>query len=117
MRILSLAIAGFLAAPALADTPMYEVSDGTMLPGLGISADIAGDLDVFDTSGREIGEVEDVVGASMDVAEALVVEFEDGVADYGREDRVIPLAHFTFDGSAVVLDDEADVLSMPVWDD
>ncbi len=117
MRILLMATAGFLATPALAEAQMNEVADRLILPGLGISADIADDLDVHDASGRKIGEVEEVVGVNADAAEALVVDFEDEITQYGREDRIIPLISFTFDGSAMVLDEGTDVLGLPVWRD
>lgn len=106
-----------LATPALAQDRMLEVNDGVLLSEFGIDADLADDLDVLDTAGRKIGEVEEVVGWSRDAAEALVVEFEDAFPEYGLDERVLPLAAFRFDGGAVVLRDNTDVQAMPVWRD
>ena len=117
MRIQLVAALSLLATPVLAQNAMFEVNDRAPLAGFGINADLADDMDVLDSAGRKIGEVEEVLGRSRDTAEALAVEFEDSVSDYGREDRVIPLTAFTFDGSALVLTEGTAVQDMPVWRD
>ncbi|WP_146036447.1 hypothetical protein [Pseudotabrizicola formosa] len=117
MRMHLVVALGLLSTPALAQDRLYEVNDQTPLAGFNINADLADDLDVYDVAGRKIGEVEEVVGSTPDQADALVVEFEDSVADYGPEDRVIPLTAFTFDGSAMTLADGTAVQDLPVWRD
>jgi hypothetical protein len=115
MRRVFSAIVCLMAAPALAQERMQEVHDDVLLPEFGIIADLADDLDVLDTAGREIGEVEEVLGRNRDAAEALVVDFQDEFPEFGREERVIPLTAFRFDGGAFVLREGTDVLSLPVW--
>lgn len=117
MRTHLVAALSLLATPALAQDRLHEVNDRTPLAGFGINADLAGDLDVYDATGRKIGEVEEVVGSTPDLANALVIEFEDIVAEYGTEDRVIPLTAFTFDGSAMILADGTTVQDLPIWRD
>lgn len=117
MRIQIAAVVGLLATPAFAQETLFEVNDRAPLAGFGINADVADDLDVYDVAGRKIGEVEEVLGTTADAATALAVEFEDAVTDYGGEDRVIPLAAFTFDGSVFVLADGTAVAELPVWQD
>lgn len=117
MRIHLAAVLSLLAAPAFAQATLVETDDRTLLAEFGISADLADDLDVYDATGRKIGEVEEILGSTRDTAEALVIEFEDSIADYGREDRVIPLTAFTFDGAALTLTDGSTVQDMPIWRD
>lgn len=117
MRLHLVALFALVASPALAQEQMYEVTDRTPVADFGINADLADDLDVYDSAGRKIGEVEEVLGRSTDAAEALAIEFEDSASEYGREDRIIPLTAFTFDGSALVLADGTAVQDLPVWND
>ncbi|MGX6647293.1 hypothetical protein ACWCOP_05055 [Maricaulaceae bacterium MS644] len=120
MRLYFAVLAGLLTAPAFAQNPqdaMYEVADRTPLPGFTINADVADDLDVVDATNRKIGEVEEVVGPNRDTPEALVVDFEDAIAEYGRQDRIIPLSAFSFDGGFMVLADDTAVSDMPIWRD
>lgn len=117
MRTTMLIAIGLLAGPALAQDRIQEVADNVLLPEFGIDADLADDLDVLDVAGRKIGEVEEVVGRSRGTAEALVVEFEDEFPEYGREERVVPLDAFRFDGGAMVLRESIDVQALPIWRD
>lgn len=106
-----------LAQSALAQSKMVEVHDRAAMPGFSINADVADDLDVFNQAGQKIGEVEEVVGSTRETPEALVVDFEDQVVDYGPEDRIIPLSAFTFDGSGMVMADGITATEMPRWRD
>jgi hypothetical protein len=117
MRSACLVAICMMAAPVLAQDRMQEVHDDVLLPKFGIIADLADDLDVLDSTGREIGEVEEVVGMNRDLAEALVVDFEDELPEFGREERVVPLTAFRFDGGAFVLREGTDVLALPIWRD
>jgi hypothetical protein len=105
------------AAPVWAQGQTVEVRDDVLLPGFGISADLADDLDSLDTTGRDLGEIEEVVGPTRELAEAFVVDFEDEYPEFGREDRVIPLIAFRFDGGTFVLREGTDVLALPIWRD
>lgn len=106
-----------LALPALAQTKMVEVRDRTPIPGFGINADVADDLDVTDAAGRHIGEVEEVIGPDRNTPEALVIEFEDHIIGNSEEDRVVPLSSVTFDGSAIVLEQTEGLTDLPIWRD
>lgn len=117
MRIHLAALFALSATPTLAQVSYVEVADRTPVAGFGINADLADDLDVYDSTGRKIGEVEEILGQTRDTAEALVVEFEGSASEFGREDRVIPLTAFTFDGSGLILADGTTVQDMPVWRD
>lgn len=117
MRMHLVAVVGLVATPVLAQQALFEASDRAPLAGFGINADIADDLSVYDSAGRKIAEVEEVLGTTADAPTALAVEFEDSVTDYGTEDRVIPLSAFTFDGSVFILADGTAVTDMPIWQD
>ncbi|MFX0543084.1 PRC-barrel domain containing protein [Roseovarius sp. S4756] len=103
--------------PPFAQDQMHEVNDNAAMSGVEINADRGDDLDVLDTAGRKIGEVEEVAGPDRDTPEALVVDFEDEITDYGDEDRVLPLSVFTFDGNATLLADGTDIKRAPIWRD
>ncbi|HAJ19927.1 MAG TPA: hypothetical protein DCL95_07700 [Rhodospirillaceae bacterium] len=117
MRIFLPVLFSLIAVPALAQSKMVEVHDRAAMPGFSINADVADDLDVFNQAGQKIGEVEEVVGSTRETPEALVVDFEDQVVDYGPEDRIIPLSAFTFDGSGMVMADGITATEMPRWRD
>ena len=117
MRLHLAALAVFIATPTLAQVSYVEVADNAPVAGFGINADLADDLDVLDSTGRKIGEVEEILGQTRDAAEAVAVDFEDSASEFGAEDRVIPLTAFSFNGSALVLADGTTVQDMPIWQD
>ena len=113
MRLpLAAALAGLIALPAYAQSQFFEVDET-----VSVDADQADEYDVYDATGRKIGEVEEVVGSNRAMADAFVVDFEDALTEYGDEERVIPLTEFKFDGKGFVLSDGADVETMPTWID
>lgn len=117
LRLTTLSLLTASAIPAFASTTMIEVDDQVVLPGFDIIADIADDMDVYDADGRKIGEVEDVVGPDRNTPEALAVEFEDELAEFGREDRIIPLSAFTREARGMVLADLNHITDFPIWKD
>ena len=118
MRLpLAAALAGLIALPAYAQSQFFEVDETVSVPGFEMDADQADEYDVYDATGRKIGEVEEVVGSNRAMADAFVVDFEDALTEYGDEERVIPLTEFKFDGKGFVLSDGADVETMPTWID
>jgi len=117
MRLPLAVLASFLALPVYAQSQFFEVDKTVSVPGFEMDADNADEYDVFDTTGRKIGEVEEVVGSNRAMANAFVVDFDDALNEYGDEERVIPLTEFEFDGKGFVLADDADVTTMPTWID
>lgn len=115
---ISIALLLALASPALAQTGPVEVGDRTMIDAFGVDADMIDDLDVLDAQGRKIGEVEEVVGADRDTAESLVVDFEDELAEFGGDDRIVPLDQFSLEGEVLTFTGDAATLAdMPLWRD
>jgi sporulation protein YlmC with PRC-barrel domain len=107
MRTALLAAFTILAAPAFAQTAWVEVDDRTMVQPFNADADRVEDMDVFDATGRKIGEVEEVIGQSRDAATALVVDFDDDAGYGDRDDVIIPLDRFSLNGVNIVLNADA----------
>lgn len=116
MRIHLIAVLGLLATPAFAQDQWMKVDDRTPVESMGINADLVDDLDVVNAQGIKIGEIDEVLGTSRDKVEAFVIDFKSSAKEYGKEDRIVPVNAFTFDGSDIILTDTVDVSTLPVWD-
>ncbi len=102
---------------AFAQTALVEIDDDVQVAGFEANADTVDDWDVFDASGAQIGEVEDVVGTDARTPTALVVDF-DGKAGYADRDVVIPLGEFARENGRLVLNAAPDAVGgMPTWND
>jgi rRNA processing protein Gar1 len=87
------------------------------IAAFGAIADQVEDWDVYDASGAEIGEVEEVVGPDAQTAAALVVDFDDK-AGYADRDVVIPLDQFTRENNRLTLNASPEAVSaMETWND
>ncbi|HUH48618.1 MAG TPA: PRC-barrel domain-containing protein [Mycoplana sp.] len=114
---LALAAAALMAGTAFAQGALVEVKDSVQVVPFNATADEVDDWDVYDASGTEIGDVEDVVGTDANTPTALVVDFKSKSA-YGDRDVVIPLDQFSLQGNRLILNaDAATVGQMPTWDD
>lgn len=115
--LIAIAASGFLAGGALAQSALVEVRDNVMVEAFGAIADRVDDWDVYDLSGKEIGEVEEVVGTGRDTPTALVVDFDDDSA-YPDRDVVIPLSEFVYENGRLTLKATPEAVSgMEVWHD
>ena len=116
--LLGIVAGGFITGgSALAQNALVEVADDVQVPALGATADTIDDWDVFDASGTEIGEVEEVLGTDARTPTALAVDFE-GNAGYADRDVVIPLDAFTLQDNRLVLNAAPDAVSaMEEWRD
>jgi len=114
---LVLAASTLIAGSAFAQGALVEVDDNVQVPPFAAVADDVDDWDVYDATGTEIGEVEEVVGTGRDTPTALVVDFE-GNGGYADRDVVIPLDRFGRENGRLVLNaDPAAVGGMPTWND
>ena len=115
--LISLAAGGFLVGGAFAQSGLVEVRDNVMVEAFAAVADRIDDWDVYDPSGKEIGEVEEVVGPDRDTASALVVDFDDDSA-YPDRDVVIPLSEFVYENGRLTLKATPEAVSgMEIWRD
>lgn len=118
-RKLSLALAAtvLMAGTAFAQGALVEVKDSTQVVPFNATADEVDDWDVYDASGKEVGDVEDVVGTDGNTPTALVVDFDKKSA-YGNRDVVIPLDQFSLQDNKLVLNADVEAVGqMPTWDD
>lgn len=99
-------------------TSWVEVEDGDMMiPGLSMSVDEVSGMDIYDSTGERVGEVDDVLmgedgtvtGASLDIG---------GFLGMGEKDVVLPLESLTKtdDGFTTALSKEQ-LESLPEYDD
>ena len=117
MRTLTLPFALLcLAAPAAAHLEMVEVSEDVEIASFGMDADTVEDLSVYDDSGNEIGEVEEVIGRDSEAPEALVIEF-DNESDFGEEERIVPLDQVTRIEEGLLLHSDVDIGAFSTWED
>ena len=116
--LLGVVAGGLLAGgSALAQSTLVEIDDDVVVAAFGAKADDVDDWDVYDASGTEIGEVEDVVGTDAKTPTALAVDFE-GNAGYADRDVVVPLDAFTLQNNRLVLNATPDAVSaMEEWHD
>ncbi|SEN26308.1 hypothetical protein SAMN04488003_11236 [Loktanella fryxellensis] len=130
MRIALALTASLMATTALAQTeavvaeptptdPMVvvEIVDATAVGSFGINADLIDDLDLRNTAGDKIGDVEGVYGPDVMTPDAILVDFDDDAVSGDDDERLVPLTAVTFDGSALVLADGTDVGGLPVMND
>jgi len=115
---LGLALGSLIACgAAVAQTAWVEVNDNARIAAFGAIADQVEDWDVYDASGAEIGEVDEVVGPDAQTAAALVVDFDDK-AGYADRDVVIPLDQFTRENNRLTLNASPEAVSaMETWND
>ncbi|EHK54996.1 PRC-barrel domain-containing protein [Allomesorhizobium alhagi] len=112
------AIAVALPATAAAQTTWVEIADQATVAPLSRSVDRVDDMDVYDASGKKIGEIEEVLGQDADTASALTVDFDDDAGYGGRDNVIVPLEMFQLDGERLILSADAEAMSsMEVWED
>ncbi len=118
MRLAFSAAAVLLAAgPVSAQSGLIELRDGVTVAAFGITVDRVDDLDVY-VNGRNVGDVEEVLGTDASTATALVVDFDDGAGYGDRDDVIVPIGRFRLDGNRLVSDvTPAEVAALPRWDD
>lgn len=110
---ISALLVGFalLDAPAFAQSKWMEIEDSISVPPFNQTADAMEDLDVFDTTGKRIAEVEEVIGTDAQTPGALAIDFDDS-AGYGQTgDVAVPLDHFEMNGDQLILNADADAVS------
>lgn len=109
-------ISGLLVAgTAHAQATYAELDDDVQVPAFSMSVDALEDMDVYNADGRQIGEVEDVLGIDASTATAVSVDFDDSMAE---DDRIVELTSLTLDGDRLVLGlDEAAIGELPVYQD
>ena len=111
------ALGALMTGAAMAQTVWVEVGGNVHVAPFGAMADQVDDWDVYDASGVEIGEVEEVVGPDAGTPTALVVDFE-GKNGYADRDVVIPLDQFTRANNRLTLDASAEAVgAMETWND
>lgn len=116
--LLGLALGSLMiGGAATAQTAWVEVRDNAHVAAFGAIADQVDDWDVYDASGTEIGEVEEVVGPDAATPTALVIDFE-GKAGYADRDVVIPLDQFTRENNRLTLNASPEAVgAMEAWKD
>ena len=116
--LLGLALGGLMTGgAAMAQTALVEVDDNVHVAAFGAIADQVDDWDVYDASGVEIGEVDEVVGPDAGMPSALVIDFK-GNAGYADRDVVIPLDRFTRANNRLTLNAAPDAVgAMETWND
>ncbi|BDA85080.1 hypothetical protein Sa4125_26220 [Aureimonas sp. SA4125] len=114
----AIVLAGLLSTTAaFAQNALVEIDDAVMLPSMNVSVDALDDMDVYDTAGKKIGEIEEVVGTNAETPTAVSVEFENDLVT-GDDDRLVPLESLSMDGKRVVLAlDTAAINQLPAYDD
>ena len=116
--LLAMALGGLMTGgAAMAQTALVEVDDNVHVAAFGAIADQVDDWDVYDASGTEIGEVDEVVGPDAGTPTALVIDFE-GNTGYADRDVVVPIDQFTRENNRLTLNASPDAVSaMETWDD
>lgn len=93
---------------ANAQTAWVEVDDTVVFAPFGLTADAIDDMDVVDATGREIGEVEDVVGPNRTEATAVVIDLESEAGlPQGDADIIVPLGDLEVQGKNLRLPGDA----------
>lgn len=116
--LLGMALGGLMTGgAAMAQTALVEVNDNVHVAAFGAIADQVDDWDVYDASGAEIGEVDEVVGPDAGTPAALVIDF-DGKGGYADRDVVVPIDQFTRENNRLTLNASPDAVSaMETWND
>jgi hypothetical protein len=115
--ILTLTTPGFATGQTGNPANLSEVDDDrTDLTWQGLSIDKLEDMDVYNSAGEKIGEVEDVHGSGQ--LSAVSVEFG-GTLGVGDKDLVVPLDRLQLgqDGRLTGNMSEGDLAQLPEWDD
>lgn len=107
----------FLAGTAVAQTTLVELRDDVAVAAFGLSVDRVDDLDVY-VGDRKVGDVEEVLGNTATNAVALVVDFDDDAGYGDRDDVIVPIQRFHFNGTRLVSDiGPEEVAAFPRWED
>ncbi|MEE2952145.1 MAG: PRC-barrel domain-containing protein [Pseudomonadota bacterium] len=96
-----------LGAPSASAQQSYvDVADDARVAVLNISVENLDDKDVYDVGGREIGEVEVVLGSDERTPTAIVIDFNDHIVEH---DRIVQIADTALESDRLVirLDQEA----------
>ncbi|MCO5148187.1 MAG: PRC-barrel domain-containing protein [Aquamicrobium sp.] len=114
--LLAMALGGLMTGgAAMAQAALVEVNSNVHVAAFGAIADQVDDWDVYDASGTEIGEVDEVVGSDAGTPTALVIDF-DGKAGYADRDVVIPIDQFTRENNRLTLNASPDAVgAMETW--
>lgn len=115
-----LAAAAFIATPALAQSSLTEVNDDVMVPQFSMDVDSVEDMDVYDSAGTEIGEVEEVLGSNEQTPTHLAIDFsdDDGSTYPDTDNSIVSLDDVSFtDGRIVVNLTPEEVSALQSWDD
>ena len=98
-----------IASPVLAQDSRTEVSDDATISSLNnVSVDDFGDMNVYDSQGDEIGEIEEVYGPDDTTPQSAEVDFDDSDR-FGDDNRIVPISDFSMNDDNLVLnlDDDA----------
>lgn len=96
-------------------TALIEITDGRAnVAVIGSTVDQAEDMEVFDTDGNKLAEVEEVLGTDADTPTALAVDLE----NHDGDDVIIELADIEFINGRLITQLTADQLrALPTWND
>ena len=109
LTITSAAISALLlAGTAVAQGTYTELEDDVQVSEFSMTVDDLDDMEVHNSAGDEIGEVEEVLGMDDQTATALAVDFNDDVAE---NDRVVQLTDLSMDGDRLVVGLDNDAIS------
>lgn len=116
--ILAAALATTLGTAAHAQTALVEIPDATIVQPFGIAAGLLDDVDVYTSSGVEVGDVEEIVGTDVNTPTHLVVDFDDNAGFPDRDDVIVPIDAFTLDANRLVISLEpGEIGALPIWND
>ena len=108
------------AAPALAQstTSYIEIeTEDQVVSELNLTVDQIEDMDVYDASGEEIGEVEEVLGSADGTPTTLAIEVG-GFLDIGDTDALVELSEVTVVDDRLQIDmTREEIEALPTWDD
>ncbi len=118
LALSALAAATLAAGGAGAQTSWTEVDDNVSVPPFEANADEVDDWDVYSSENTKIGEVEEVIGTDASTPTALVIEFDDDAGYGDRDDVIVPLDAFAWDGERLVLSLEPTAIDdLEIYDD
>lgn len=121
----TLAAASFVAASlftgaSFAQTTLTEVAEEVNVPAFNMTADQVEDMDVYDSEGMKVGEVEEVIGSDQQTPTHLEIEFEDddGGQYADRDDVLVPLESVSYGNDRLTINLTPDeVTALPNRDD
>lgn len=95
-----------------------EQDDDLIVQLLSLTVEELEDRDLYDSAGREIGVVEEVIGLGDDTVIGLAVEIDDYARIDDDEEVVVPIERVSSDGERLTTDLTLDELrALPKWDD